>query len=72
MEKPIINLDGIDYFLEDMTIEQQNFVKHLQDLDIKINNTIFALQQLDVCKSTFTRLLSDSLTNTCSEGVITK
>jgi hypothetical protein len=61
-KKTPVVIDEKEYFLEDMTAEQQTIVSHLADLDRKINNTRFNLDQLMVGKQAFVDLLKKALT----------
>jgi hypothetical protein len=57
---PII-IDNVEYLLEDMNPEQQLFVNHLMDLERKIGNAQFNLDQLQVGKQAFVQLLKEQL-----------
>ena len=59
--KTPIQIDGVDYSLEDMTDKQQLLVNHLVDLDRKINNTKFSLDQLQVGRDAFMSMLKAEL-----------
>ena len=59
--KTPIQIDGVDYSLEDMTDKQQLLVNHLVDLDRKINNTKFSLDQLQVGRDAFMSMLKADL-----------
>lgn len=56
-----ITIDNKEYVLEDMTQEQQTLVNHCIDLDRKISNTAFQLDQLKVGKDAFVNMLKQSL-----------
>lgn len=60
-KKTQISIDGKDFFIEDMTQEQQLLVNHCLDLDRKISNTAFQLDQLKVGKEAFLKMLKESL-----------
>lgn len=57
---PVI-IDEVEYAFEDMKPEQQAMVNHLIDLDRKIGNTQFSLDQLNVGKQAFLTMLRESL-----------
>jgi hypothetical protein len=57
---PIV-IDDVEYTFEDMTEEQKLLVNHVADLDRKIGSTQFNLQQLQVGKDAFIKMLKDSL-----------
>ena len=60
-KKTPVVIDDVEYIFEDMTAEQQTLVNHLADLDRKVNNTKFNLDQLNVGKQAFVNLLKQSL-----------
>ena len=57
---PVI-IDDVSYEFSDMKPEQQQMVNHLIDLDRKIGNTQFSLDQLNVGKQAFLTMLRESL-----------
>jgi hypothetical protein len=56
-----ITVDGVDYDFESMTDEQKLLFNHCLDLDRKISSTQFNLQQLEIGKQTFVKMLKESL-----------
>ncbi len=64
--KPI-TIDGVEYDTNDFTDEQVLLTNHCLDLDRKIGSTQFQLQQLQVGKDSFLKLLKDSLTKDKAE-----
>lgn len=61
-KKPnLITIDDVEHDLDSMTDEQRLLVNHCIDLDRKINSSQFAIQQLQVGKDTFVKMLKDSL-----------
>lgn len=60
-EKTPITLDNKEYFFEDMTDEQKMLINHIQDLERKIGASQFNLDQLNVGKQAFVKLLKDAL-----------
>ena len=60
-EKTPIIIDDVEYQYEDMTEEQQLYVNHVADLDRKLSSARFNVDQLEVCKSAFVKMLTDSL-----------
>lgn len=58
---PVI-IDDVEYIYEDMTDEQKVLTNHVADLDRKISSAKFNLDQLNVGKDAFIRMLKDSLT----------
>jgi hypothetical protein len=57
----MIAIDNVEHNLDEMTDEQKLLVQHCLDLDRKIGSTQFQLQQLNVGKEAFIRMLKDSL-----------
>jgi len=60
-KKTPITIDGTEYEYEDLTTEQQALFNHCVDLDRKIGNAQFNLDQLQVGKQAFFERLSASL-----------
>jgi hypothetical protein len=58
---PNITIDNVEHNLDEMTDEQKLLVQHCLDLDHKIGSTQFQLQQLQVGKEAFIRMLKESL-----------
>jgi|TARA_R110001592_G_scaffold317187_2_gene593876 hypothetical protein len=56
-----INIDGADYAMDDLTPEQQKILTHIADLNTKIQNVNFQIEQLRVAQSAFKTLLKNSL-----------
>jgi hypothetical protein len=59
--KTQLMIDDKEYFYEDMTDEQKILVSHLTNLDQKINQAKFDLDQLSVAKDAFLTRLKTSL-----------
>jgi hypothetical protein len=60
-EKPVITIDNKEFNIEDMTGEQQAMINHINDLDRKIAQSQFNLDQLIFGKNAFVNSLSQSL-----------
>lgn len=60
-EKTPITIDGVEYFYEDLTQEQQTIVNHISDLTRKVQSSEFNLQQLNFGKQAFVNALKQSL-----------
>jgi hypothetical protein len=56
-----VTINGKEYEFNDLTAEQQGLFQHCVDLDRKISNTAFQLDQLNVGKQAFINLLEASL-----------
>ena len=61
-EKPVLNLDGEEYVIEDMTDEEKQMINHINDMQNKINTNAFMREQLEVGKEAFIVRLRESLT----------
>ena len=60
-EKKTITVDDVEYNVEDLTEQQVAMVNHIADLDKKMGSLRFNLDQLDVGRQAFFRMLKDSL-----------
>ena len=56
-----VTIDGIEYKLEDMTQQQQMLLNHVADLDRKLDSARFNVDQLQVGRDAFFRMLKQSL-----------
>jgi hypothetical protein len=63
-KKTPIVIDNVEHMYEDMTPEQQLMVKHIADLDEKLQNAKFNFDQLLVGKEAFIKMLKDSIEST--------
>jgi len=59
--KNLITIDGEEYEYDDLTDEQKALFNHCVDLDRKISNAQFNLDQLSVGKSAFMNMLNTNL-----------
>ena len=66
-EKTPITVNDTEYFVEDMTDEQKTLLNHVQDLDRKLGNAQFNLDQLSIGRQKFVELLAESLENPAEE-----
>ena len=60
-EKKTITVDGVEHNIEDLTEQQIAMVNHINDLDKKLSNLRFTLDQLNVGRDAFFKMLTDSL-----------
>jgi hypothetical protein len=60
-EKPVLNLDGKEYVIEDMTDEQKIMVNHINDIQNKQASNSFVADQLRVGRDAFVKMLKKSL-----------
>jgi hypothetical protein len=61
IKKTQITIDDVSYNFEDLTQEQQKLFRHCVNLDQKINSATDSLEQLNVGKNAFIKMLKDSL-----------
>lgn len=59
--KNAVLVDGQEYFVEDMTQDQQTLLNHVIDLDRKLANAKFSLDQLQVGRDAFFSMLKSKL-----------
>ena len=60
-EKNLITVNDIEYNIEDFTDAQKAMLNHVQDLDRKLGNAQFNLDQLSVGREAFVKMLADNL-----------
>jgi hypothetical protein len=60
-KKTPVTIDDVEYTVEDMTTEQQMLLNHVADLDRKLNSARFNVDQLQVGRDAFFRLLKEKL-----------
>ncbi len=60
-EKKTITVNDVEYNLDDFTAEQSVMLNHIQDLDRKLSNAQFNLDQLAVGREAFVNMLTGSL-----------
>ena len=59
--KKTIKVDDIEYNIDDLTEAQKRALQHIADLNTKIINTNFQLEQLQVSQASFKQILKNSL-----------
>ena len=59
-EKPVINLDGKEYIIEELTDEQKMMVNHINDIQNKQASYGFIADQLRVGHDAFVNMLKKS------------
>tara|TARA_R100001086_G_scaffold197247_1_gene113785 strand:- start:3451 stop:3681 length:231 start_codon:yes stop_codon:yes gene_type:complete len=67
-EKTPIQIEGIEYNLEDLTEEQHRMINHVADLDRKLNSARFNREQLEEGRNAFFNKLKASLENKDESG----
>ena len=60
-DKNTITVNDKEYNLEDFTPEQSAMLNHIQDLDRKLGNAQFNIDQLNVGREAFVNMLASSL-----------
>ena len=60
-QKQTLVIDGKEYTEDQLTDQQKVLINHVADLDRKIGSTQFNLDQLQVGRSAFMSMLTDSL-----------
>jgi hypothetical protein len=60
-EKTPITVNNIEYFVDDMTDAQKTMLNHVTDLDRKMANARFNIDQLAVGREAFVNMLAQSL-----------
>jgi len=58
----VITINDIEYNINDLTDQQKALINHINDLDRKIRNTQFSLDQLNVGRQAFADMLNKTLT----------
>ena len=64
----VITIDGTDYTEDQLTDQQKIIINHIGDLDRKIRSTQFSLDQLNVGREAFAKMLTDSLAEVDTEA----
>lgn len=60
-KKTPVSVNGVEYFFEDLTQEQQTLFNHVVDLDRKLASARFNVDQLQVGRNAFGNMLEQSL-----------
>jgi len=60
-EKKTITVNDVQYNVEDLTEQQVAMVNHIQDLDRKLANARFNVDQLTVGREAFVNMLAAAL-----------
>jgi len=64
----LVTIDNVEYDANDFSEEQALLFNHCIDLDRKISSTTFQLQQLQVGKDSFIKLLKEKLVEQPAEA----
>ena len=59
--KTPVTINGVEYDFEDLTDKQKILFNHVLDLERKVTSAQFNLDQLQVGRDTFMRMLENSL-----------
>ena len=65
-----VTINDVEYQYEDLSPEQQALFNHCIDLDRKISSAAFNLDQLNVGKQAFIKLLEESLAKPAETEVV--
>ena len=60
-DQPMLNFDGKEYVIEEMSDESKQILNHINDMQNKLNTNAFMKQQLEVGKEAFISMLRESL-----------
>ena len=60
-KEPLLSIDGNEYSVDELDDNQKLMVKHLSDLNRKIDNITFNLQQLQFGRQAFVDALKASI-----------
>ena len=66
-EKTPITVNDKEYIVEDMNDTQQTYLNHIQDLDRKLGNAQFNIDQLRMGRQKAVELLANALENVPEE-----
>jgi hypothetical protein len=69
-KKTPVTINDVEYQYEDLSPEQQALFNHCIDLDRKISSAAFNLDQLNVGKQAFIKLLEESLAKPAETEVV--
>ncbi len=61
-ENKTITVNEVEHNIEDLTEQQLAMVNHIADLDKKLGNLVFNMDQLKVGREAFVNMLTASLT----------
>lgn len=67
-ESKSVNINGKDYAEDQLTDEQKGMINHVVDLERKIQQAQFNIDQLQVARSSFMSMLESSLETEESES----
>jgi len=60
-KKTPITINDKEYFIEELTQEQQTMLNHINDLDRKLSSARFNLDQLAIGREAFVNMLAKSV-----------
>ena len=60
-DQPMLNFDGNEHVIEEMSDESKQILNHINDMQNKLNTNAFMKQQLEVGKEAFVNMLRESL-----------
>ena len=68
-EKTPVTIDGVEYKYEDMTQQQQALLNHVADLDRKLDSARFNVDQMQIGREAFFKMLKEALETKPEEAV---
>jgi hypothetical protein len=60
-QSQIVNIDGVEYDTKDFNEQQVTLLNHVVDLERKIGSTRFQMDQLQVGRDAFFKMLKEAL-----------
>ena len=66
--KPTVTIDDKEYIIEDLSDTQKRTLNHVADLNSKILNSNFQLEQLKIAQHAMKNILSQSLAEPIEEA----
>lgn len=66
-ESQTITINDTDYNVEDLDAVQQNYLQHVQDLDFRMRQTQFSLQEMQAAREYFSQSLVRSVETPAEE-----
>jgi len=66
-KKTPITINDKEYFIEELTQEQQTMLNHINDLDRKLSSARFNLDQLAIGREAFVNMLAKSVEEATDE-----
>jgi len=65
---PKLTIDGVEYAIDTLTVQQKELLDHVVDLERKVNAAKFSLDQLTVSRDAFFGMLKQALVDQPAEA----